>query len=148
MPDWRLVQRPHVVAAIEEYDRLGSREFLSRYRFGRARAYTLWYEGKEYDSKALLGVAYLHATGRLATREEFSGGESGAARVLKGLGFDVVVDEEALERDEEKRKEPAARRRSAKKAAKPPSGKAEPTVRICPTCHTAVPASGVCDYCD
>ena len=62
MPDWNLVTRQHVLAAIAECDQLGSREFLQRYHFGRAPAYTLWHGGQEYDSKAILGVAYLHAT--------------------------------------------------------------------------------------
>ena len=94
MPDWNLVTRQHVLAAIAECDQLGSREFLARYHFGRAPAYTLWHGGQEYDSKAILGVAYLHATGRAATSDEFSGGKDGAAMVLAERGFDIVVDEE------------------------------------------------------
>jgi hypothetical protein len=153
MPDWSLVNRSHVLAALAEHDRLGSREFLSRYRFARARVATLWHHGQEYDSNAILGYAYLQATGRAATREELSG-ESGA-RVLKGLGFDVVVDEQELERDVQRHevRDTAVRERktrpAAKKAVKPTRTKpAQPTVRLCPTCHVAVPASGVCDYCD
>lgn len=156
MPDWTLVNRSHVLAAIAEHDRLGSREFLSRYRFGRARAYTLWHGGQEYDSKAILGVAYLHATGRVATREEFRGGEHGAAKVLQGLGFDVVVDEQLLGSEEGSARTVSAaataapgKPSAASKAAKPSRTKpAEPPVRLCPTCHVAVPASGVCDFCD
>src|SRR4051812_33876257 len=82
MPDWDLVTRPHVLAAMEEHDRLGSREFLRRYGFGRARSYVVWHRGQEYASKAVLGVAYLHATGKPATSEEFTEGEQGAAEVL------------------------------------------------------------------
>ena len=87
MPDWTLVNRSHVLAALAEHDRLGSREFLSRYSFGRSRAYTLWHNGQEYDSKAILGVAYLHATGTAATRDEFRGGLSGASAGLARVGF-------------------------------------------------------------
>jgi len=36
---------------------------LRRYGFGRARSYVLRNRGQEYASKAILGVAYLHATG-------------------------------------------------------------------------------------
>ncbi len=97
MPDWNLVGKQHVMAAIAECDRIGSREFLQRYRFGRAQASTLWHRGQEYDSRAILGVAYLHATGRAATSADLAGDEAGAANALTGLGFDVVVDEEALE---------------------------------------------------
>lgn len=167
MPDWTLLNRSHVMAAIAEYDKLGSREFLSRYSFGRSRTYTLWHGGQEYDSKAILGVAYLYATGRAATRDEFSGGLSGAVRVLEGLGFDIVVDEEELEREQRleasrpastassraPRKAAATRapstRASATRTAKPTRVKpAEAPLKICPTCYTALPATGICDFCD
>ena len=160
MPDWTLVNRSHVLAAIDEYDRLGSREFLSRYSFGRSVAYTLWHGGQEYDSKGILGVAYLHASGRTVTRDELSDGASGGVRVLQGLGFDVVVDEEELEREEAKlaarslgataatsrapRAASAARKPKAPTRIKP----AEAVVKVCPTCYTALPATGICDYCD
>jgi hypothetical protein len=169
MPDWTLLNRSHVLAALAEYDRLGSREFLSRYSFGRSRAYTLWHGGQEYDTKAVLGVAYLHATGRAATRDEFRGGLSGAVRVLQGLGFDIVVDEEELEQEERREQArpvaaPAAprgagtaraatrttpRAPAAKKVAKTARTKpADAPVKLCPTCYVALPATGVCDFCD
>jgi hypothetical protein len=170
MPDWNLVNRAHVLAALDEYDRLGSREFLSRYRFGRSTAYTLWHGGQEYDSKAVLGVAYLHATGRAATRNELADSLGGGAKVLEGLGFDIAVDEEEVEREERAyraraAKAPAssgtgaapttsagvARKAPARKAAakKPARIKpAEREVKLCPTCYTALPATGVCDFCD
>jgi len=138
MPDWNLVTRQHVLAAIAECDQLGSREFLQRYHFGRAPAYTLWHGGQEYDSKAILGVAYLHATGRAATSDEFSGGKDGAAGVLAERGFDIVVDEE-LAATEAPRKAAAVRSRRSV---------AEPQVKICPRCFMALPATGVCDNCD
>jgi hypothetical protein len=137
MPDWNLVDRSHVLAAMEEHDRLGSREFLRRYGFRQARAYVVWRNGHEYASKAILGVAYLHATGHAATSDEFSGGEEGAAKVLTGLGFDVVAEEQ-----------PAAPKRASRAKPKSSPRKAEPTVQVCPRCFTAVPATGVCDYCD
>ena len=138
MPDWNLVARQHVLAAISECERLGSREFLARYHFGRAPAYTLWHGGQEYDSKAVLGVAYLHATGRAATSDEFSGGKDGAARVLEHLGFDIVVDEELAAKQPPRKAAPARARRST----------TEPEVKICPHCFMALPATGVCDNCD
>ena len=138
MPDWNLVTRQHVLAAIAECDQLGSREFLQRYHFGRAPAYTLWHGGQEYDSKAILGVAYLHATGRAATSDEFSGGKDGAAMVLAERGFDIVVDEELAAQETPRRVAPARSRRSV----------AEPQVKICPRCFMALPATGVCDNCD
>jgi hypothetical protein len=160
MPDWSLVGKQHVLAAIAECDRVGSRDFLQRYRFGRARASTVWHRGQEYDSKAILGVALLHATGRAATADDFAGGEEGAVRVLAGLGFDVVVDEEALAAEPKPRvRKPAPTRaagatrspRAAKatKTAKPRrTPKPEERVKVCPTCYMALPATGICDTCD
>jgi hypothetical protein len=155
MPDWSLVGKQHVLAAIAECDRLGSRDFLQRYRFGRARASSVWHRGQEYDSKAILGVAYLHATGRAATADDFTRGEAGAVDLLQGLGFDVVVDEEALAAESRPRasKSSAAakpgRTARASTAAKPRrTTKPEENVKICPTCFMALPATGICDNCD
>jgi len=55
---WDVVQPRHVHQAVAEYDRLGQDEFLALHGFGRARAYLLIIDGKAYDSKAILGVAY------------------------------------------------------------------------------------------
>jgi hypothetical protein len=50
--------RSAVLAAIEEYDRLGREDFLRRYGFGPARDYRVMFNGGEYDSKAIAGVAH------------------------------------------------------------------------------------------
>ena len=139
MPDWNLVSRSHVLAAMKECDNLGSREFLRRYGFGRATAYTLWHQGQEYDPKAILGVAYLLATGTAARSDELSEGIAGAAKLLADLGFDVVVDEEALAAEKPRRAKPAKPKPAAARDAAP---------KVCPTCHMVLPASGVCDFCD
>jgi len=89
MAFWDVVQPRHVRRAAAEYDELGQYEFLARYGFGRARAYLLIIDDKTYDSKAVLGAAYKHATGRPLGPEDFSGGTAGAARVLRALGFEV-----------------------------------------------------------
>jgi hypothetical protein len=169
--DWSRIDRSHVLAAIAECDRLGSREFLSRYRFGRAKASTVWHGGQEYDSKAILGLALTLATGRAATKDDFSSGEGAASRLLTGMGFDVVVDEEALEAEQQAlaaralSAEPTpsatpARARAprtspvAKPAAPRPVKKVprpnlvdQPT-KLCPTCFMVLPLTGVCDNCD
>ena len=158
MPDWNLVTRAHVLAAIQECDRVGSRDFLQRYKFGRAGSSSLWHGGQEYDSNAILGVAYLRASGLAPTKDDFSGGKDGAAKVLLDLGFDVVVTED----DPVTTAKPATR--SAARPAGTPAAKApaprkvtsartrrtapEPAVKLCPTCHMALPATGVCDFCD
>jgi len=138
MPDWSLVRGQHVLMAIEECDAVGRKDFLGRHGFGRARAYTLWHHGNEYDPEAILGAAHLHATGRAVTRDELSGGEHGAAKVLTDLGFDVVAE-----------KQPVAPRRARKAApARTRTTAPEPVVALCPSCHVAVPATGICDFCD
>lgn len=86
---WDVVEQRHVRQAAAEFDRLGQDEFLALYGFGRARAYLLIVDGKSYDSKAILGVAFGLATGRPMGAEEFSGGAQGAAGVLRNLGFEV-----------------------------------------------------------
>jgi hypothetical protein len=161
MPDWNQVGRAHVLAAIAEHDRLGSREFHQRYRFGRSPAAALWHQGQEYDSKAILGVAYLHANGRAAMGDELPTGSAEAAQTLTALGFDVVVDTEALAAEKPRpARKAAASKPAARKAAarKPAARSAAPTtarratpqaeVKICPTCHMAIPATGICDNCD
>lgn len=127
MPDWKSVNRAHVLAALEEHDRLGPERFLDDYGFGSARGYTLRHDGKAYDSKAILGVAHRHATGRAATSAEFNGGRTGAVKILAALGFEVTDPGEGDE---------ATSRRDEK------------PIRTCPRCNLALPASGVCDNCD
>lgn len=83
------VNHADVVRAIEEYDRLGQDRFLAEHGFGRATAYLLIYRGCSYDSKAVLGVAYEVATGVRIGPHDFNGGVSGAAGVLRRLGFEV-----------------------------------------------------------
>jgi hypothetical protein len=89
VPFWDAVGQQHVRQAVTEYDQLGQDEFLERYGFGRARAYLLIIDGKSYDSKAILGVAFGLATGRYLRAADFSGGAKGAAGVLRSLGFEV-----------------------------------------------------------
>ena len=169
MPDWSVVTRAHVLNALAEHDQLGDREFLRRYGFGRAHAYVLWHSGRDYDSQAISGVAYLHATGQVLTPRELASERDASARVLTGLGFDVVVDEELAAQQPAPRPpapKPAPRvakasaagktaaepkaPRPARKTAAPTrrATKPEPVYTFCPTCYTALPATGVCDFCD
>jgi len=90
---WDLVRREHVEAAIDECDRLGEDDFLAQTGFGRARDYHLIFRGASYPSKAILGVAYRQAPGTLPSRQDFSGGRTGAAKVLRDLGFEVTEPE-------------------------------------------------------
>jgi hypothetical protein len=78
-----------VLAAIREYDELGQSEFLERYGFGRARKFVLVLDGKTYDSKAIVGAAHRHATGKALPAAAFSGGVHTVVAWLTALGFEV-----------------------------------------------------------
>ena len=75
--------RDQVLAAIAEHDRHGKAVFLATHGFGDSRRYKLVHEGREYPSKAILGVA------AGLTAREFSGGAAHACKVLRRLGFEI-----------------------------------------------------------
>lgn len=80
--------------AIIEFDSVGRETFLKKYGFGKARSYMLVHEGKRYDSKAIIGVAYGYETpsaGPLSPAD-FSGGASSVKVWLEALGFTVDTD--------------------------------------------------------
>jgi len=78
-----------ISAAMAEYDKLGSAEFLKRYDFGPSSKFWLVYRGRFYDSKAIAGVAHGIATGDYwTTKRAFGGtGPGGAVTILEDLGF-------------------------------------------------------------
>jgi hypothetical protein len=91
MPNARdVTSREAVLAAMAEFDRIGREAFLSKYGFGPAREYVVAWNGAEYDSKALLGAAYVHQFpgGAPLRSDDFSGGDE-TTRVLERLGFQV-----------------------------------------------------------
>ncbi|MYX34386.1 MULTISPECIES: HNH endonuclease [unclassified Streptomyces] len=83
------ITRKSVLKATAEHDELGREAFLSKYGFGEARAYVLVHEGRDYDSKAIAGVAHKWDQERALAPSEFSGGKDHAAAWLKRLGFHV-----------------------------------------------------------
>jgi 5-methylcytosine-specific restriction protein A len=85
----QLTSREAVIAAIHEYDQLGKNSFLKKYGFGEARSYFLIHDEKEYDSKAIAGVAYKNQFGTLLTAADFSGGHVTVQKKLNSLGFVV-----------------------------------------------------------
>jgi len=83
--------------AIAECDRLGPELFRRKYGFGPARTYFLKYEGKQYDSKAIAGVAhgYQYPIKGPLTAGEFTGGRlyfDAGGRLVK-IGFEVATME-------------------------------------------------------
>ncbi|NYS19555.1 HNH endonuclease [Streptomyces sp. SJ1-7] len=83
------ITRRAVLKALNECDRLGRSAFLEAYGFKGAQAYVLLHEGREYDSKAIAGVAHKYTEGRPLTADEFSGGRAHAVAWLKREGFQV-----------------------------------------------------------
>jgi hypothetical protein len=89
MVAWDQVSRDDIVRAIQEYDRLGPKDFFSAHGFAPTTTYDLVWEERPYPPKAILGTAYEFATGQRLASGDFEGGKSGAVRVLGGLGFNV-----------------------------------------------------------
>lgn len=96
-----MIRRPSQVTdptavhkAIARCDALGREQFREYYGYGKAVSYFLRHEGKTYDSKAIIGVAYgyEHSTKPLRS-DEFSGGAARVVPVLTRLGF-AVIDKE------------------------------------------------------
>jgi hypothetical protein len=88
----------HVLRALAELDA------GAEHPFGPATGYELVHAGKRYAPKAVIGLAFRHATGSLLRPDEFSGGEApGQANfVLRKLGFAVVRKGEPVEAEEPK----------------------------------------------
>ncbi|GAA4561072.1 HNH endonuclease [Planotetraspora kaengkrachanensis] len=91
------LRREMVLSAIEEYDKLGRDAFLETYGYGPARGYFLLYDGKRYDSKAIVGVAHRDVDGWPLRAEDFSGGNATVARALRDLGFEVTRPGDIIE---------------------------------------------------
>jgi len=85
------ITREAVLRAIAEYDELGRTAFLKRYGYRKARSYFLRFEGKEYDSKAVVGAArgYADSAAGPLKAAEFSGGDATVAQLLERLGFEI-----------------------------------------------------------
>jgi hypothetical protein len=89
MPLSALSERSAVLSAMAEYDQLGREGFLARYGYGPSRSYFLKHDGKEYDSKAIAGVAVgkqFPDEGPLR-HDQFSGGDATVRAKLESLGF-------------------------------------------------------------
>ncbi len=83
------VKKKHVKKAIKEFEGLKQKEFLKKYGFGKAKTCFLIHKGEEYDSKAIMGVAYGFAdkeTGPL-TPNDFHGGDP-LLEELRKRGFE------------------------------------------------------------
>ena len=93
-----ITSREPVLAAINEYDRIGRDPFLQKYGFGGSRRYWLVRDGNRYDSKAVIGAAHGYARPDLGPMQadEFSGGAATVKQTLEQLGFQIEVDSASM----------------------------------------------------
>lgn len=92
MPNFRDLSEPKAVEkAIAEYDKLGRDNFLNHYGFRRARNYFLLHNGRQYDSKAIVGAAYGYQFDTPIGPQDFAGGRATVVPLLEELGFKVVT---------------------------------------------------------
>ncbi len=89
MVAWERVTRDDVVAALQDYDRLGPGPFFARHGYGPSRSYELIWNNHHYPHKAILGTAYELATGQRLAPGDFEGGKAGAVKILSQLGFTI-----------------------------------------------------------
>ena len=87
----QVTDRDAVLQAMAEYDALGREVFIQLYGYGRARDYFIPHDGKLYDSKPIIGVAfaYQHKGAKPLRYNDFSGGEVTVKRQLDTLDFKI-----------------------------------------------------------
>lgn len=155
MATFSAVTRQHLLQAIAEHDERGAEGFLGVYGFTPVPDLQLVHEGRSYDSTAILGVAHRFATGRLATSDEFHDDLAAVAAVLRRRGFEVTGPAVATVVSPAPARRATAGRTTSPRATTPRAARPAPARRsaeerppvICPTCFTALPATGICDTC-
>ena len=85
-----LTSRAAVLAALDEFKRLGRIAFLDKYGFRPSRRFFLVEDGVAYDSKPIAAAAYGFQYGQKQALhyDDFSGGAP-TVNALKRLGFSV-----------------------------------------------------------
>lgn len=79
--------RESVLRAMDECDDAGQDQFLARHGFARSTTYLVERGDRQYDSKAIAGVAHRYATGLELKAGDFSGGMETVVPRLQALGF-------------------------------------------------------------
>ena len=140
---------PHVLTAIETWDKAGGSNYMLVR--GGVSTHVLVHGGREYDATAIVGIAHGLATGNTLTPAEVPGGGAGASKALTRLGFDIRDDSPpAPQRVPGTRSTtPRTPRATTTRATTPrPRVAASDRVdKLCPTCFLALPATGICDNC-
>ena len=85
------ITRAGILRAIAEHDHIGPEAFRETYGYGAAVTYLLVHEGRQYDSKAIAGVAHLYDFGNALKHYQLSGGLKGAVAWLRREGFTAVM---------------------------------------------------------
>ena len=150
------VDRPHVLTAIETWDKAGGANYMLVR--GGVSTHVLLHGGREYDAAAIMGIAHGLATGRTLTPADIPGGGAGASKALTRLGFQIRDDSPPTERV------PGTRARTPRTSSAAPRSTRTSTprtstrtsrvaatdkpVNLCPRCFIALPATGICDNCD
>jgi hypothetical protein len=86
-----ITSKPAILRAIQEYDEIGEEDFCTKYGFGRSRNHWLFYKGRRYVSKAILGAAYGYQFPSRGPLDAYGlmGGQP-TIRKLQMLGFQMV----------------------------------------------------------
>ncbi|RYB92944.1 hypothetical protein EUA93_00385 [Nocardioides oleivorans] len=149
------IDRPHVLTAIETWDKAGGANYMLVR--GGVSTHVLLHGGREYDAAAIMGIAHGLATGRTLTPADIPGGGAGATKALTRLGFQVRDDSPPSERVPGTRartpRTPSSTPRASgvRSTGTPRTSRVAATdrpVNLCPRCYIALPATGICDTCD
>lgn len=145
MATFSSVTGQHLLQAMAEHDDVGAEHFLAAHGFTASDDVVLVHEGRRYDARAVMAVAHRHATGRLATPEEFRSSLDQAVTILRRRGFEVVGRTTATRTTATRSPSRSAAARSPRTSTRRTTVETPPA--ICPTCSMTLPATGVCDYC-
>ncbi|NLF05231.1 MAG: hypothetical protein GX593_09575 [Actinomycetales bacterium] len=148
MATFSSVTSQHLLAAIAEHDERGAEAFLASYGFEPSTDAQILHFGRRYDARAILAVAHLRATGRIATPDEFRSSLEQALTIARRRGFEVSGPTTVTRRAPSARGTRASGTAAPRKPATPRKpAETEKPPAICPTCSMALPATGVCDWC-
>ena len=144
------IDRPHVLTAIETWDKAGGANYMLVR--GGVSTHVLVHGGREYDAAAIAGIAHGLATGRTLTPADIPGGAAGASKALTRLGFEIRDDSPpAAQRVPGTRTTTPRTPRAGATRSTPPSrprvAASDRVDKLCPTCFLALPATGICDNC-
>ena len=130
------ISRSAVLEAITVFDKLGRDVFLQKFGFGKARSYNLIHNGREYDSKAIVGVAYGfdHPDEGPLRSSDFVGGAATVGRWLNDAGFDV----RGMERPSPSKTQTAAEPAVTRSAPANKRGQPIPADTACERVHSLI----------